>query len=252
MDQDDKATAKFSTRARKELDLWWTWKVKPTESNLEPLIESLQPLVQQTVNKFKGAPVPPGAVRAMAHVHLMKAINSYDPTKVGKSGDAAALSTHATWNLKKVKSFVLKHQNVGRIPDHRGNRIADFKLAKSELQEDLGRPPDARTLAAHLGTGWSMAEVTRMEKELQRDLIASQSLVTDLLPEIASAKDKDMLRYIYEDLDGEERSVFEYTCGVNGKPLLSAGDTAKSLNMSGPKVSRVRRRIDEKLRLRGS
>jgi DNA-directed RNA polymerase specialized sigma subunit len=250
VDLEDKKFANFSPRAKKEIELWDAWKTKPTSKNLEPLIESLQPLVNQTVNKFHGAPVPPSAIRAMANVHLMKSIKTYDPLKVGKSGDAAALSTHATWGLKKVKSFVLKHQNVGRIPDHRGDNIADFKLAKAELTESMGRPPDAQTLASHLGVKWSVAEVTRMEKELQRDLIASQSVVTDVLPEMVSAKDRDVLRYIYEDLDGEERAVFEYSFGVNGKPKLAANEIGTKLNMSNPKVSRVRKRIDLKLRAR--
>ncbi|NIP94790.1 MAG: hypothetical protein GWO24_15625, partial [Akkermansiaceae bacterium] len=49
------------------------------------------------------------------------AFENYNPKK------GAALSTYVTWHLKKVKAFVLKHQNIGRIPEHRARNITEFK-----------------------------------------------------------------------------------------------------------------------------
>jgi len=230
-------------RAQKDLDLWRTWKADPNQENLEPLLQALQPLINKRVSEFRGAPVPPAAIRGMANVAVWKAINGYNPKK------GASLGTYATWHLKKVSAFVAKHQNVGRIPEHRVHKIREFKTVKADLAERLGRPPDGLQLADALG--WTLAEVTRMENELVEDLQASRNLEPDLLPEIESSRDRQVLRYIYQDLTPDERLVFEYSLGYNGKPELKAGEIAKVMGISQPKVSRLRRKIDLKLQARG-
>lgn len=234
---------KWAARAQQDLELWQTWKQDPTPENLEPLLNSLQPVINRKLSEFRAAPVPPSAIQGAANLTVMKALNSYNPDK------GASVATHVGWNLKKVRAYVIKHQNMGRIPEHRAYNIQDFKDARADLTARMGFPPDAQTLAEELG--WSLAEVTRMEKELRPDLIASLSLETDTLPEIESTRDREVLRYIYQELTADERLVFEYTLGVNGKPELSAGNIAKTMGISQPKVSRIRRKIDKKLRARG-
>jgi DNA-directed RNA polymerase sigma subunit (sigma70/sigma32) len=225
--------------------MWRTWKSDPTEENLEPLLTSLQPLVNKRVAEFSRAPVPPGAVRGQANLCVMRALNSYDPNK------GAALGTHVHIHLKKVSSFVAKHQNLGRIPEHRVNRITDFKNAKEELTQQMGHPPDALSLAEHLGPKWSINEVSRMEAELRPDLISSKGIEPDSLTDIEYSRDREVLRYIYQELTAEERAVFEYSHGINGKPELQAGEIANVMGISQPKVSRIRRKIDLKLQARG-
>lgn len=235
--------AKWDERAQQDLTLWRAWKKDPTPEHLTPLLDALQPVVHKKINEFHGAPIPPSALQGAANLMVMKALNSYNPDK------GASVATHVGWNLRKVRAFVIKHQNVGRIPEHRAYNITKFKQARDELTSSLGHPPDALSLAEELG--WSTAEVGRMERELRQDLIASRNLEPDLLPEMESSRDKEVLRYIYQELTPEERSVFEYSLGANGKPELSAGEIAKTLNISQPKVSRIRRKIDQKLRARG-
>lgn len=226
-----------------EQELWKTWKSNPTEDNLAPLMSSLQNLVQHRVNQFRKAPVPPAAVMGFANVQVAKALNSYNPSK------GVALGTHVQWHLKKVQSFVIKHQNIGKIPDQRVNNITEFKQAKDELKETMGHEPDSLSIAEHLG--WSQKEVVRMDSELRKDLIASRSLEIDTLPELYASKDREVLRYIHYDLTPDERLVFEYSAGLYGKPKIPASEIAKKLSISLPKVSRIRNKIDAKLRARG-
>ena len=176
---------------------------------------------------------------------VIKAINTYDPDK------GAALNTHVYIHLKKVRAFVVKHQNIGRIPEHRAYRIGDYITARDEMVEKLGTYPDARTMAEHLN--WSIAEVTRMETELRGDYIASKNPEADRLPELAeSGREREVLRYIYHDLTAEERLVFDYSLGAHGKPKLLAGEIAKKMKISQPKVSRIRRKISEKMQVWGA
>ena len=207
------------------------------------MMDSMQGLVNARVNEFKGAPVPPSAVRGFANAQAVRALQTYDPNR------GAAVSTFVSWHLKKVKAFVLKHQNIGKIPEHRARNITPYKNARDELTQKMGMPPDSLTLAEHLG--WSQAEVGRMESELRKDYIASLSPEVDRLADLQSSRERDVLRYIHYDLTPEERLVYEYSLGLYGRPKLSATNIAKTMNVSLPKVSRIRKKIDMKLRERG-
>ncbi len=231
------------SRADRDLELWRSWKADPTPENLEPLLDGMQGLINSRVNEFKQAPVPQSAVRGFANAKAIHAFENYNPKK------GAALSTYVTWHLKKVKAFVLKHQNIGRIPEHRARNITEFKNTKEDLTQKMGMPPDSLTLAENLG--WSQAEVNRMEAELRKDLVASFSPEPDRLPDIQSAREREVLRYIHYDLTPDERLVFEYSLGLYGKPKLSAKQIAQTMSISQPKVSRIRAKIDKKLRERG-
>jgi DNA-directed RNA polymerase specialized sigma subunit len=233
------------TKGQREIELWRDWKKEPTSEKLGGLLTVYANEVDKVLYKFRTAPVPPSAVEGAANLAIVKALNTYDPAK------GAALRTYVIIHLKKVRAFVVKHQNLGRIPEHRAYGISEFKEAREELTQKLGHPPDAASLADHLGPKWSLAEVTRMEKELRPDLIESKALEPDLLPEIENAREREVLRYIYYELDPMERAVLEYSIGANGKPMISAGDIAKKLGISRPKVSRIRNKIDAKLRERG-
>jgi len=232
-------------KADEELQLWQSWKQAPSDATLTPVLDSLQPVIQRKAREFSTAPVPPGAVLGAANELALRAINTYDPNR------GASLRTHVDWNLRKVRSFVVKHQNLGKIPDQRAYGIGRFKAVEDELTEKLGYPPDAQTMAEALGPKWSVAEVRRMRSEDRPDLIASLNLEPDLLPEMESSAEREVLRYIWQDLTPDERTVFEYSIGANGKPKMRAGQIAAMMGISQPKVSRIRRKIDRKLQERG-
>lgn len=223
--------------------MWRAWKQNPSDATLEPLLDSLQPLINQKVNEFTTAPVPPVAVRGAANAAVMKALNSYSPTH------GAGVGTHVFNHLRKVSATVHKYQNQARIPTHRIKQITPYKLAREELSERLGRPPDTIQLAEYLG--WSAREVSRMETELSRqDLIASWD-EPESIDDAEESKEEEILHYIHQELDAEERLVFEYTLGFGGKPQLAAGKIAEVMGISKPRVSRIRNKISQKLSDRG-
>lgn len=233
-----------SARQERDLQLWKAWKADPTPATLTPVLEALSPLVDARLNDFRGLQsVPPGAMRGYCNGQLMEAIQTYDPSK------GAALATHAEWRLKKLHAFVTDHQNLGKIPEHRTRFIQAFKNAQAELTEELGHKPDTLQLAERLK--WSQAEVGRMAAELRPDHIASISLEPDQAGDTFSAKERDALRYIHQQLGPQERLVFEHTLGVYGKQELPAKEIAALLDVPLPKVSRIRKKISNLLKSRG-
>lgn len=241
--------------AERQLDLWKTWKADPSEANLEPLLREFEPDVDWRVSEFsrtKNFPIPEQALRSKGRLLALKGLQTYNPEKPG----AAGVRTWVKWQLRKLRSYAIEHQNFGRIPEGRALQIGDYKQVRDDLTERLGMPPDAVTLSEALQEfnpryNWSVAEVNRMQTELRADRVASMSLEPDTLPTLFESGERDILRYIYHDLTLQERVVYEYTLGINGKPKLPAKDIAKEMGISGPKVSRIRRSIDNKMQRRG-
>ena len=229
------------SRKEKDEQLWRAWKESPEEDNLVPLMENFQGAVNRVVNVYRAAPVPPSAVEGVAQREMLKAFNTYNPSK------GASLNTHVNWYLKKVHGFVGQHQNLARIPDHRIRKIGEYKETRERLTEKFGYTPDAITLSEHLGPKWSVKEVSRMETELRADWIASKSLEPDHLDIEEVGREREMMRHIVHELTPQQRTVYEYTLGVNGKPELKAGVIAKTMKISPSKVSRIRNQIRDKI-----
>ena len=245
----DKKIAEYSPKSKKDeedMRLWFRWKETGSEEDLEALLDHFQGAVGAEAKRWYAAPVPRSALFATANRNLITAFNRFDP----ENAKGATLNTFASYYIKKMSDTVYKYQNVGRIPQNRITKIKKFQEAEEILKDELGREPSLKALSEELG--WSLAECERMKSELRRDLIASKNLNADTIDGSSEAGEEAMaVRVIYSELDEIEKGVLEYTLGIHGKDELSAGEIAKKLNISRPKVSRVRAKIDTMLRERG-
>ena len=236
------------TRAEQDFAAWQRWKHDPTPTNMGLLLKQVENLIEDKVREYRGVNVPPQSIRLVATGLAAKALAEYDPDRTGFGGRRAELATYLHNPLKKVGVFVMKHQNVAKIPVHRKKEIRVFKMAKEEMTERLGRPPDTIQLADHLG--WSVKQVMRTETELRQDRIASWEEPAGL-DTADEERDEEILTYIAQELTSDERLVFEYSTGRGGRPKLQAQEIARIMGKSKPWVSGIRRRIDVKLSHRG-
>ena len=219
--------------------MWQDWKeggMQPQQ--LRPLIKSFQPLINGEANRW--APrirdLPPAAIRAEFTDQFVSALKTYDPNR------GAALNTHIRHQLKKARRFVTTYQNPGRIPENRIYQIRKLQDAEQRLDESFGRSPTAIELADELK--WSPRQVGLLQREIRRSLPTSQ-FESDPSTHIPSAS-QQTLRLLQYDLNDEEQQVFEYLYGMGGKPKLGPGAISRTLGMSAPKVSRLKKSIAEK------
>jgi DNA-directed RNA polymerase specialized sigma subunit len=221
-----------------EMDMWNTWKQNgEKKKDLKPLLNSLKPVINQQANIYANLrDIPPAAIRAEFTNHAVNALQTYDPNR------GAKLATHIRHQLKRAKRFVTTYQNPGRIPENRIYRISEFQNAEQRLDEKLGRAPTQLELADNLK--WSPRQVDFLQKEVRKALSTGQFEV-DPSPFIPS-RQKEVLRLLPYELNSEEKQVFEYIYGIGGKPTLGPGEIARKLNMSAPKVSRLKKAIAEK------
>jgi len=250
-------------QAQRDLELWQAWKEDPTEEKLIPLMEQIRPLIHQRVSKYSTSPVPEPAVLAAAHHHAMKGLQTYKP------GHNTQLKSWVYKYLQGVHSDVSKHANIGRIPYRRSRQIGLFREVVSGLEEELGHEPDTQTIAERMNTSlaeagrlratnqWTPSHVDKMRIDVNRaDHIESLAATEpDKLEDMRSGTQREIMRYIYQDLSPRERTVFEYQHGMYGRPQLNGTQTAKKMGVSAPTVSRIRNsiqgKIDERMKRRG-
>lgn len=230
------------SKADDDLNAWKQWKQQPSVMAERQLIHQFDGMINARVNEFKGAAVPPAAVKGYATAQVVKQLHTYNPSK-------GNLATHVGWGLKGVRGFVTKHQNIGRIPEARTRKISEFQTVRQELRQELGREPDTIAIAERMRI--SPAEVGRLQSELRPDHIASMSLEPESMTRLQSVEERDVLRYLHHSLSPEERLVFEYAFGLYGRPQLRAKDIATTMGVSKAKISRIMKKLDNKIRERG-
>jgi hypothetical protein len=94
-------------------------------------------------------------------------------------------------------------------------RIGVFQNAVAAAKEELGREPSAVELADM--TGLPIKEIERLQKEIQKDL-STDGLEDEISTE--TPREAEILTYIYQELNNDQRIVYDYMLGKHGKPRL--------------------------------
>jgi|SRR6267154_3308325 len=246
--EEKKKQQDLSVKRASELELWKTWKksgFKPV--HLEPLMKSLNPLIQKrALLSGKGRVEVPSAAIDFEHKKwAVKALKEWDPKK------GASLSTWVTHHLRKVSRFIHNTQNLARITEPLAQKIGAYNAAKSDLTERLGHSPDDNTLheelLKHPTMKFSMKDIKRLNKEIRKSYISGQGGLDDVQSAVVSSPDNEVIHLVVPQLSIPELAVHEYTFGLNGKPKLAPGAIAKKLKMDNSKVAKLRTSIWKKM-----
>lgn len=234
----EKDAARYS--AKKDMELWQSWVDGGRQpEDTEKLLHNFKGLIRKESNKYSATQnIPRSAIHAQFQTQAMHGFETFDPNRGTK------LSTHLTNQMKRARRFVNTYQNTGRIPEPRINRITEFKDERMRMEDELGRPPSAHELADRMK--WNVKQVVAMEHEV-RDEIPSSRFPGEMMS-IKPSKDAEIMRLIQYELTPEEKAVYEYAMGQNGKPMLKPGEIAKRLNMQPSKVSRLKSAIAQKVK----
>jgi DNA-directed RNA polymerase specialized sigma subunit len=227
-------------KQKQEIQLWHAWNDNGRKpEDLQPLYVSFKPLINKAVSSWSGRveQVPSSAISAEMHKQFLNAVKSYNPVK-------AQLNTWVTTNLRKGGRYIKNYQNLGHIPEQQIEKIDPYKKAKEELTDRLGHEPDTASIAEFMGE--PVRRIQQLEKEMRQDLSASKFEEADPAT-ILAPKELEALTLIQYDLTPEERTVYEYTFGMNGKQMLKPGEIATKANIHASKVSRIRKKLQDKV-----
>lgn len=233
----------------KELQLWHEYKAsgwKPEK--LDPLIKSLQPLLNQSISKWTRAEIPTSFTEHVHKRELVKILKTFDPAK-------AALNTHILKRLPKTSRPLTAVQTFAYSPENITKNIGAYNAFKADIRERLGHEPDDQTILdfaikeKHPKLGaLTIKDVKRLNKEQRKGLITSGFETDLILSGEVDPREVEVAHLILPQLTSEERIVHEYTLGLNGKPRLKPGEIAKKIKMDGTKVAKLRSAVWNKMK----
>ena len=199
-----------------------------------------QPIINKVVSQYRTTGVPPATLRAEATTQMIKSFETYDPRHETQP------STHVWNSLKKVQRTASESLMSGHIPENRGLKRATFVITRDNLSDRLGYEPSASQMADELG--WNEKEVGRMNNELGGETTASRAAFEFYGNAITQkGEDTALAEYLYHELSGPEKVIFEHTFGFGGKEKLNNKELANRLNKNEMWISRAKKKMSQRL-----
>jgi RNA polymerase sigma factor (sigma-70 family) len=222
---------------KREIDLWHAWNTggrKPED--LKPLHKSFEPMISRASRQFTNrVEIPTSAIKHEFNKQFVNAVKTFNPDK------KTQLSSWVTTHLRRGIRFVKTYQNTGKISEQQSALISKYDQTKQDLTDRYGYEPDTHLIAEHMKV--PVKKIVQLQKERRAD-IPTSSLPFDPA-EMLRPKEIEAIRILQYDtsLTPKERTVYEYTYGLNGKPMLKPGEVAKAVKLSPSKVSRIRNKL---------
>ncbi len=220
--------------------------VKKWQSEKDPeafvaLHTRFTPIVNKVVNKYAKGGLPPATLRMSAGAQMVTAFETYKPDM------GTALSTHVWNHMQKVQRPAMEALTSGRIPEHRNVQLATFKIARDNLEDRLGREASIEEMADEMGR--DKVSIGRMLHELGGETSASGAGF-DFYGNSTEFehKDKALADYLYYELSGPDKVIFEHTFGYGGKPILQNKEIAAKLGTNAMAITRAKQKMAKKIK----
>ena len=208
----------------------------------EILVTRYAGLVQSCVRPYRNSPEPAEDLLQVGYVGLLKAINNFDP-EYGESLGAYAAPTISG----EIKRHFRDRRWQIRVSRHAQELLLEMRTIEETLTQQLGRTPDARELAAHLGVPEDDLLQARqasqaftaysLDAPLSDD--ADPGALADLLgeddPAVAHAIDIDAVHAHLDELPEREQRILMLRFYGN----LTQDQIGQRLGMSQMHVSRL-------------
>ncbi|MBK6430086.1 MAG: sigma-70 family RNA polymerase sigma factor [Anaerolineae bacterium] len=225
----------------------------------ETLIKANQRLVISVAKRYRGLGVPFLDLIQEGNLGLMRSIERFDPAKGNR------LSTYAMWWIRQsIIRAVANLSRTIRVPIHAGERERKLRKVAQELQQTLGRTPNAHELAAELGLtprqvqrlqnmGQQAVSLDQPIREGESDGSSLADLIEDensLAPSELAAQRllRDDVAAVLADLKPREAEVLRLRYGLDGERVHTLKEVGVLMGVTRERVRQLEMRALRKLR----
>ena len=120
------------------LDLWHTWSASKEPEHLEPLMDALEPTIQQHAKRTHsglGGRIPYAAVEAKYRSSAKQSLDNFNPAGGTK------VKNWVIGGFRRTSQFVSDYRNFAAVPKDRLAHYQSFQNAKNEFLTEHGREP---------------------------------------------------------------------------------------------------------------
>lgn len=241
---------RFNQSARKandpHLELWKKWDDGGRkEPHLEPLMDALEPTVQQYAKKMHkgiGGSIPYSAVEAQVRIATKKGLDSYDPDKGTK------VRTWVIGGLKQTSTFLAKNRNFAGVPKPRFQQFQRFQNAKNEFIATHGHEPTFEDMKVML-PDIPESSLRPMMTEFRREIFIGGNPDPEAADDSSLGHPPSQIRTIISLMPAlltpEEKKVFDHLYPTTGSPA-SIAQISKKTGLSQNQIYRIRAAIYKK------
>ena len=210
-------------------DAYDAWSKEKTPGNTSMMLKTLKPTIESALTSYAGT--EKDSLRTKATLMALHAVDTYDPAK------RAQLKSHVFNHLKGLNREKARRFNAVHIPENvllERNRInKEYKA----FQAEHDREPTMDELSDATGLSHKRIEYAE-NNNTQRSSSQLLSEKGDSLFKRTGDSQKIWSDYVYHDLDGPDKKIFEWSTGYGGVVKISKGDIARRLRISPAAVSR--------------
>lgn len=197
---------------KKEMEIFNKYKRTGDKRYFQELYGSMKGLVYGAAKKAAyGSNLPESAHKVYAAQAFMEALKTFNPSK------GTALNTHVYNSVQqKAKRLNYMYQNLGSMPEPRAQKVGLFQTEVENLRSELGRDPTNEEISRRLGL--SMTEIRHLSSEISKDLSMGEG--TEEVAFAETSKEQEAVKYLWWDLNPQEKVVYEFVMGKNGKSRM--------------------------------
>lgn len=213
-----------------------SWSKKPNKENMNNLIRTFGKLITSEINKYQGT-LDRDVLHNYAKKYVADSVKSFKPETKNQ------LSTHIVNNLQRLHRLNYRNVQALRAPEDVQAKLNDYVLAKDELENRLGRPPEESEIAKEMGiSDKSLKNMYQFMKFEQGPMDMNLGIMQS-----ETSPEENALDLVYHDLSDQHKTILEHKTGYNGAKILTGKQIAKKLKISPVRVTQISDSIGKKI-----